>query len=266
MANAWFDLYPFPSGAFPLRCCVEILIFFSLHWYASLFCQTFFLHRYSAHRMFRMSPAWEKFFFIFTYLSMGTSYLRPASYGVLHRLHHVYADTEKDPHSPKFSSSLMSMMMKTWKFYVAIGNGTANIPEEHTKNLPRWGSFENLVDSWGSRILMLSIYIGFYIVFATSAWMYLLLPVHFLMGPVHGAIINWYGHKFGYRNYDLNDTSRNMFPVDLLMFGEGLHNNHHQQATSTNFAAKWYEFDPCYPLIKALSFLRIITVTPKGSP
>ena len=30
---------------------------------------------------------------------------------------------------------------------------------------------------------------------------FLLLPVHFLMGPFHGAIVNWAGHKYGYRNF-----------------------------------------------------------------
>ncbi|HET6267738.1 MAG TPA: acyl-CoA desaturase, partial [Acidobacteriota bacterium] len=32
-----------------------ILAFFIGHWFLSLFCQTFFLHRYAAHRMFTMS-------------------------------------------------------------------------------------------------------------------------------------------------------------------------------------------------------------------
>ena len=33
---------------------MAILIFFLCHWYLSLFVQTFFLHRYSAHGMFTM--------------------------------------------------------------------------------------------------------------------------------------------------------------------------------------------------------------------
>ena len=38
---------------------------------------------------------------------------------------------------------------------------------------------------------------------------YLLLPVHFVMGPIHGAIVNWCGHKYGYRNFDTTrDDSR----------------------------------------------------------
>lgn len=39
-----------------------ILLFFLLHWFLSLFSQTFFLHRYASHKMFKMNRFWEKFF------------------------------------------------------------------------------------------------------------------------------------------------------------------------------------------------------------
>ena len=64
---------------------MAILLFFVLHWYLSLFVQTFFLHRYAAHRMFTMSPFWERAFHVFTWLAQGSSYLNPAVYGMMHR-------------------------------------------------------------------------------------------------------------------------------------------------------------------------------------
>ena len=45
---------------------MAILIFFVAHYYLSLFTQTFYLHRYAAHKMFTMNKFWEKFFFLFT--------------------------------------------------------------------------------------------------------------------------------------------------------------------------------------------------------
>ena len=48
-----------------------------------------------------------------------------------------------------------------------------------------------------------------------------------------------------------------MFPCDLLMLGESLHNNHHKHPRP-NFADKWYEFDPVYPIIWFLDKLKII--------
>ena len=84
-----------------------ILTFFVGHWLSSVFCQTFFLHRYGAHRQFTMSKGWERFFHLLTYVSQGSSFLHPRAYAILHRMHHAYSDTEKDPHSPHFYSNAL---------------------------------------------------------------------------------------------------------------------------------------------------------------
>ena len=71
---------------------MEIFLFIVVHWYLSLFAQSFFHHRYSAHQMFTM-PKWvEKFFFIFSFIAQGSSYMSPKVYGILHRLHHEQAE------------------------------------------------------------------------------------------------------------------------------------------------------------------------------
>ena len=173
-----------------------ILIFFLAHWYLSLFAQTFFLHRYAAHAMFTMHKTWEKFFYICTYIFQGSSFLSPKAYGVMHRLHHAFADTEKDPHSPSYSKNLLDMMWKTKNIYNDILNNRANIEAKFLKNVPDWRPIEWLGDQWISRILWGTLYTLFYIQFATAWWQFLLLPIHYLMGPVHGAIINWFAHKF----------------------------------------------------------------------
>ena len=74
---------------------MPIFIFFVAHWYLSLFAQTFFLHRYAAHQMFTMNKFWEKVFYILTAVFQGSSFLSPKAYGIMHRLHHAHADTEK---------------------------------------------------------------------------------------------------------------------------------------------------------------------------
>jgi hypothetical protein len=51
-------------------------------------------------------------------------------------------------------------------------------------------------------------YIAMYVQFANVWWLWLLLPIQFLMSPIHGAIINWFAHKYGYRNFEVGDTSR----------------------------------------------------------
>jgi stearoyl-CoA desaturase (delta-9 desaturase) len=93
---------------------------------------------------------------------------------------------------------------------------------------------------------------------------YLLLPIHFMMGPIHGAIVNWCGHKYGYRNFDTtqHDKSRNTLIFDFVTMGELFQNNHHKFGMSPNFAARRFEIDPTYPIIKLLAWLKIIDLGP----
>ncbi|MEQ9167297.1 MAG: acyl-CoA desaturase, partial [Fulvivirga sp.] len=74
-----------------------------------------------------------------------------------------------------------------------------------------------------------------------------------------GAIINWFAHKYGYRNFEVGDTSRNFLPVDFLMMGESYHNNHHKHGSRANFGGfRWHEIDPTYQVIKVLNKVGII--------
>lgn len=237
---------------------MAILIFFVCHWYLSLFTQTFFLHRYAAHQMFTMNKFWEKVFYTFTWLCQGSSFLSPFAYGVMHRMHHAFADTENDPHSPKYSENLFSMMWSTKKIYNDILHDRATIDPKFKKGVPYWGFIEKIGDNWIGRVVWGTAYTIFYIEFATHWWEFLLLPIHYLMGPVHGAIINWFAHKYGYVNFKVNDTAKNLMPVDVFMFGEGYHNNHHKFGGRANFGVKWHEFDPAYPIILMLNALHII--------
>ncbi len=242
-----------------------ILVFFILHWYLSLLPQTLFMHRYAAHQMFTMSRRWEKFFFVFSFIMMGPSYLSAYIYGILHRLHHENSDTENDPHSPKYEMNPFRLMWKTRTVYRTIGNGTYKdndgnaVEGKFKKNLPEWKSFENFATHPLTRITWALLYIGFYFLFASGDWAwFLLLPIQLVMGPFHGFIINYFAHLVGYRNYDMENTSRNFLPVDILMLGESYHNNHHKLLSRPNFGVRWFEIDPIYPIIKILHWLKII--------
>ena len=241
---------------------MAVLAFFLIHWFGSLFFQTFFLHRYGAHRMFKMSKNWEKTFFILTYIFQGSSFLNPRAYAVMHRMHHAFSDTERDPHSPRYFRSVFGLMWKTKKIYLDLINNKIKPGENFEKNIPGWEKFEEFSNAWWHRILWGLNYTLFYVAFATHWWMFLLLPVHFLMGPIHGAIVNWAGHKYGYQNFkDTNDHSQNSLFVDFLTMGELFQNNHHKFPSRANFAVRFFEFDPTYPFIKLLSLLGIIQLT-----
>ncbi|HEY4611874.1 MAG TPA: acyl-CoA desaturase [Bacteroidota bacterium] len=239
---------------------MTIVVFFLAHWFSSLFCQTFFLHRYSAHGMFRMSKFWERFFYVLTFITQGASFLNPRAYAIMHRMHHAYSDTEKDPHSPHYFRSMFKMMWRTKEVYINILLGRADVDASLEKNCPEWKAFDRVVHPWPVRMVFVILYILFYVQFATAWWLWLLLPLHFIIGPIHGAIVNWFGHKYGYVNYDdTGDLSKNTLPMDFVTMGELFQNNHHKFPNSINFARRLFEFDPTYPIVKLMSWIGIIS-------
>ena len=235
-----------------------IALFFVLHWQLTVFAQTFFLHRYSAHRMFTMSKGWERFFYLFTYVTQGSSFLVPRGYAILHRMHHAYSDTEKDPHSPANHGNVMSMMLATKSKYDDHAYKRVAPEPRFEGGVPEWPLIDKLGQSWIGRVFWMVLYTLFYVKFATQPWMYALLPVHFVMGPVHGAIVNWCGHRYGYKNFDNGDLSRNTLPFDFVTGGELFQNNHHKFGMAPNFAARRWEIDPTYPVIRLLVALGVL--------
>jgi stearoyl-CoA desaturase (delta-9 desaturase) len=232
------------------------LLFFIFHWYLSLFCQSFFLHRYSSHKMFYLSPFWEKAFYFLTFVAQGASFLNPRAYGYMHTQHHQNSDQAGDPHSPHQSKNLIDMMWKTFHYYEDLIKNRNKVPDNF-KGV-EWPALDQFADTWIVRLSWIPLYISFYYAFAPSNWFYLMVPVHAFMGPIHGMIVNWCGHKYGYRNFSMNDHSKNTLPVDFLMMGELYQNNHHRFGMDLNFAKKWFEIDLTYWAMKPLILARVV--------
>jgi stearoyl-CoA desaturase (delta-9 desaturase) len=56
-------------------------------------------------------------------------------------------------------------------------------------------------------------------------------------------LVDIVSHKWGYRNFETNDNSRNNTWVNILMLGSGLHNNHHANSSSPYYGVKKWEWD-----------------------
>jgi stearoyl-CoA desaturase (delta-9 desaturase) len=238
-----------------------IVAFFVAHWLLSVFFQSSFQHRYAAHRMFSMSPRAERVFHLLAYLVQGPSYLSPRAYAILHREHHAYSDTARDPHAPGFFSNVLSMMWATSERYGAHLDGTSAPEPRFLGGYPDWPALERLGSSWPMRIAWGGAYALVYLWLATAWWQFLLLPVQWVLGPVHGAIVNWCGHRYGYRNFATGDGSRNTLPFDFLTLGELFQNNHHRAAARLNFAARRFEFDPTYAVLRAVAWTGAIRLS-----
>jgi stearoyl-CoA desaturase (delta-9 desaturase) len=208
-----------------------------------------------------MSKGWERVFYIGCLLSQGSSYISAHTYGIMHRLHHAHTDTAEDPHTPHHSRHALDMMWITRNNYFNIYIGKTEVEEKYKKNLPSWPAFERIVHTFWMRAAFGLLYLAFYIFFATAWWQFLFLPVTLAMGSIQGVCVNWWAHRFGYENFAMDNTSKNILPVDLVFWGEAYHNNHHRFPGRPNNAVRWFEFDPGYWSMRGLQRLGVIKIT-----
>ena len=68
-------------------------------------------------------------------------------------------------------------------------------------------------------------------------------------------LVNSASHRWGYRNYETSDKSRNNWLVALLTNGEGWHNNHHAAPSAAAHGHRWWEIDLTYWTIVALKWV-----------
>jgi stearoyl-CoA desaturase (delta-9 desaturase) len=182
-------------------------------------------------------------------------------WAAIHRKHHAKCETVDDPHSPQVLgiNTVLSRGAELYKkeshnqeTLEKFGHGTPDDWLEH--NI--YSKF-----SWQGVALMLIIDVMLFGAIGLTVW-----AVQMLWIPITAAgVINGIGHYWGYRNYDCEDASRNIFPWGILIGGEELHNNHHTFATSAKLSSKWYEFDIGWMYIQMMSAVGLAKVK-KTSP
>lgn len=236
-----------------------ILCFFVGHWFLAAFVQVFFLHRYSSHQQFQLSPRWERFFHLLTYVGMGSSYLPPRAYAIIHRQHHAYSDGPKDPHSPRNYAGVPGFMMGTSRNFDDVAMRRVPVEPRFEGGYPSWPALERLGWWMPGQIAWGLFYGAVYVAFATTRWLWLLIPVHVFLGLLQGMLVNWCGHRYGYRNYDTRDGSTNALAVDLLMLGDMQQNNHHRQPMRASTRVRWFELDLVGLFVRLLIAVGIAT-------
>ena len=70
--------------------------------------------------------------------------------------------------------------------------------------------------------------------------------------------VNSLSHLVGRQPYITGDQSRNNWVIALLTMGEGWHNNHHAYQASVRQGFRWWEFDPTFYILRALSWLGLV--------
>jgi len=263
---------------------IVLVVLFVVHWKLSIIGQSIILHRGATHEQFTFTKSkYLRMAYWYLFFVMGSSYLSPRAYAILHRMHHRYADTDKDPHKPTKSYLGPLLMMKnTAKSYsdayrerinMRVGNQLISLEEEHKKgSVISWPSFDSIAHSFYFRIGWGIVYVIFYtgilLLFNLPLWLLPLVSLHIMMGPIHGMIVNYYAHLYGSQEHTVSNTSRNMHPTIrfvLQLSGELFHNNHHRYPESPDFSLS-KGVDGSFIIMKWLENNNIISINKMREP
>jgi stearoyl-CoA desaturase (delta-9 desaturase) len=203
-------------------------------------------HRYFSHKSFKTSRAMQ---FGLAVLAQSTAQRGALWWAAKHRHHHKHSDTEEDVHSPRHRGFWYSHM--GWIF-------TAEHDTTDYDAVPDLAKYPELVwlnkqDKWPALVLAIGC-------FLFAGWPGLFIG--FFLSTVltyHGTFfINSLAHVHGNQRYVTGDDSRNNWWLAIITLGEGWHNNHHAYMASTRQGFRWYEFDPTFYVLKAMSWMRLV--------
>jgi len=195
------------------------------------------LNRLTAHRSFK-TQRWKQRLLLT--LSMFGGYGNSLTWAANHRVHHQNSDEDGDPHPSR-------EWFKTW-FWIGT-NKKARVSAATVKDLIKEDPYHKLQRDYYFWIV--------YGVYAITALVSLKFLVYFFLVPgmlaMHaGGLINVVCHKWGYRNFETSDLSRNNIWVNLYSYlgGVGLHNNHHHNPRAWNLKMRPGEIDLSAWIIK----------------
>jgi stearoyl-CoA desaturase (delta-9 desaturase) len=225
------------------------LIVIVLAGHFTIMCTSLYLHRSLTHGAVVFHPLAAFPMRVWLWLFTGMS---AKQWVAVHRKHHAFVDTENDPHSPVIEGWARILFLGVMYYRRAYGDDET--VKKYAKDI-RDDFFEKYIFvplKYGGPVLLYFITAQIFgYLPALAVWTGLVLWVPFWAA----GVVNGLGHTIGYRNFRVEDASRNIVPVGLLLSGEELHNNHHKQPSNAKFSVKWYEFDMGWVYISILRYL-----------
>jgi stearoyl-CoA desaturase (delta-9 desaturase) len=185
-------------------------------------------HRYFSHKGFTTLYWKDRLLLVLGSLNMVGSSI---SWCGTHRTHHVHTDKIEDPHSP-YTQNWFDVWILNWRPFI--------IKPRYVSDFIR-DPWHNFIHKYYFELCILILCIGMYIDFTKTIFL-LSLPsvIQFHVGSL---LIDIVCHKWGYRNFETKDQSRNNIFVNLFTGGSGLHNNHHANPGDWYYVKKRGEWD-----------------------
>lgn len=182
-------------------------------------------HRYLSHRSFCFNPKLEP---VLNLLAIMALQGPPMTWAANHVSHHRYSDKNGDPHPG-------AKGFKTW-FWLGLGErlkaDVGTVRRLSKVKMHKLSTKHYFKIYWSIIILSAIIEPRATIYFFAFAVVYTFHTSSFT---------NVVLHKFGYRNFNTKDTSKNL-PIPIFL-ESNYHNNHHHDPSNYNQAVKWYEVD-----------------------
>ncbi len=203
-------------------------------------------HRYFSHKAYSTSRVFQ---FVLAFLAQTTTQKSVLWWAAKHRHHHLHSDTEEDVHSPRHTGFFYAHL--GWIF--ARRHDVADLVK--VADLARYPELMWLHKYEQVPSIMLAI--ACYLI---AGWPGLFVGFVWSTVAVYHATfcINSLAHVHGRVRYVTGDDSRNNWLLAIITMGEGWHNNHHAYQSSVRQGFRWWEYDPTYYLLRALSWLGLV--------
>jgi len=214
------------------------------------------LHRGVIHRTYR-APRWLEcvLALLFIYSGLGG----PLSWARLHATRDYW---QNDPRCPNYFAYRHSIARDfIWNLHMRF-EPSPDAPDPTTVKLDAralrdpWLIF--LERTWPLHNLLLAIVV--YVVGGPNA-----LAVCICARTAAGILGHWFvgyaAHAWGERRFvvaNAVESGTNVWPLGVLSFGEGFHNNHHAFSWSARFGMRWHEVDLGWLVIRFLEVLGVV--------
>ena len=218
-------------------------------------CMSLSFHRAHTHRGVKFNAILD--FFMQTWLWLITG-MSKQDWVSVHLYHHAHSDGDKDPHSPVKKGFWRIFLFGVYDYVKAKSDEPV---VRIRKRLPT-NAYERFYDS--NPLLGPLVLTSFNLIVFGAFHGTILSLLNFTVSPLFAVGgVNAVAHKWGYRNHQSGDNSRNigfLFILNWMICGELDHNNHHAHQKSCSFRHRWFEFDIGYVYIKLLSYVRLAKI------
>jgi stearoyl-CoA desaturase (delta-9 desaturase) len=174
----------------------------------------------------------------------------------VHRKHHRFTDLDGDPHTPvKFG--IWTVLFKGALLYKDASKDTEMV-NIYGKGTPDDWIEKNVYSKYSALGILIMLYIDLLLFeyYGIGIWLLQMAWIPFWAA----GVVNGVGHFVGYRNNNTKDKSTNILPLDIVVGGELLHNNHHNNPASPKLSLKWFEFDIGWMYLKIFETFKLAKI------